>query len=259
MTFFSGTDTGCLHDNAENFPFLLSLIVNLEGDYKAKIAFIGQREQASKGLILNTRLGNLRLSLGETKNEDVLILCECNIVFEQEDYVIKRYDTLLKKAQTPKYPAYGSYKDYRDYSASNYHVKGFNSWDQDSYTKQTDLFAGLDLNYDKVDTFLIKLLNLDETATDLSLYLALKRLETKSNDKDFVLKIYEDLIEDNFEKFAESHWNTKDLSFDQLSEIADKAIRRINVFKEIQIGQDVAKVIQIFENEFYQEHYNGRN
>jgi hypothetical protein len=44
-TFFSGTDTSELHDNAPNHNYYLSLIVNYDGKWMAKVAICGAIEQ----------------------------------------------------------------------------------------------------------------------------------------------------------------------------------------------------------------------
>lgn len=263
-TFFSGTDTGCLHDNAANYPFLLSLIVNFEGDYKAKIAFIGKESESNKKLTLNERLSNLILDLGKSKSKDVLITCDCTIVLEQEDYVTKRYDKLLAKkkeaeerfASTRSY----NYSNYNNYGNSRYSDHNYwNTWNTDPFEKypnknQKTLFDDkpeyLDLSLNSLDNLMAKVIFVDPKMTSQSMYYTVK----KGNDRYLEIKndsekeLYLDYVEDNFGNMCDQHFN-KMCTPEEISKIAHRCIVRLKVFKDIPFVNNLVEMLESYDLE----------
>lgn len=97
-TFFSGTDTDELKDNAGSHNFYLSLIVNHKSDFCAKIGIIAEVEQEVKnkftfsfGLSFKDLVNNERT---ETKKDKQLLTIDCIIEFEQGDFEVARYNSI---------------------------------------------------------------------------------------------------------------------------------------------------------------------
>lgn len=99
-SFFSGTDKGELHNNAPNHVYYLSLIVNNEGSFIAKLAYMGKRLVKSRTGVLS-KFGKWTWSKLDTQQEeDVLFIHDCNITFQMTDGMkfTKRVADIIKRA-----------------------------------------------------------------------------------------------------------------------------------------------------------------
>ncbi len=252
--FFSITDMNDLHENAESYPFLLSLIVNFAegGSPVAKIAFTGKDTFEERTLSTNSRLKDLKVTLNEKeKTRDVLVLCDCKIEYGVQEYFSKRYSTLKEKESiTPYSPAYGGYgkstqgaynHSYNHYSPKHQGILDFDK-DEDKTDnpfkdkvgkwrekdkkgkknkhKKPGMFgdwkglmgdkkkiSSLDLTDAKIESFLISVVQCDMSAVDISLFVALKRLDSNSELQDEVMKsMWLDMIEDNLSTWVEEEF-----------------------------------------------------
>lgn len=138
-TFFSGTDTQELQDNAPNHNYYLSLIVNNEFKPTAKIAFVGKQEKKESAVRSffgdNGKLH--RFKTNKVVEEDVLFVYNCDIkadmdikvsdVFEQRLYeVVKEKEeaeakrkaaSKVKAATNISYKTPGVYNSYDTHTA----------------------------------------------------------------------------------------------------------------------------------------------
>lgn len=89
-TFFSGTDKGELHTNADKHLYYLSLIVNFSGKYKAKIAILVDHEP-----VLNYKNKNLYAG----KPAKALYLIDCDIFLESTKVLIDRVTALKEESK----------------------------------------------------------------------------------------------------------------------------------------------------------------
>lgn len=94
-TFFSGTDMQELHDNAGSHNYYLSLIVNHKSKFCAKIAIVAEAEIPETRSSYKFK-GNNTAEQFEFKNagskSDILMLLDCKIEFEQEEFEKLRYE-----------------------------------------------------------------------------------------------------------------------------------------------------------------------
>lgn len=131
--FFSGTDTGELHDNAPNHAYYLSLIVNYQhyDQWCAKVAIAGELETAgTKYTFSNTKEV---MAHADTKLEALFVM-DCVIELEGEEDLMQRVKQL--STPTPK------------------HTTGF-SWSAGSMFKEMSPVQGtLSLFEDDNDFFL---------------------------------------------------------------------------------------------------------
>lgn len=83
-TFFSGTDMQELQDNAPNYNYYLSLIVNNAFEPTAKIAFIGEQEKTEN--IVRSFFGDngklYKFNTKVNKKEKVLFIYNCEIEYD---------------------------------------------------------------------------------------------------------------------------------------------------------------------------------
>jgi proteasome lid subunit RPN8/RPN11 len=96
--FFSGTDTKELHDNADKYNYYLSLIVNHESQFCAKIAVAAQYNIEKANYTFKGFEGVETIETEGTKS-DVLMLIECDIEFEQSEFDIKQYEAIKTKKE----------------------------------------------------------------------------------------------------------------------------------------------------------------
>lgn len=103
-TFFSGTDIQELEDNAKLYNYYISLIVNFDGKYCAKIAFPGRQKATSV-----TTLTDSDGKPYEFKNDtecDVIFIGDLDVEYNKKELVIEEWLDLkikaLKEAKKPK-------------------------------------------------------------------------------------------------------------------------------------------------------------
>lgn len=81
-TFFSGTDTGTLYEQVGNYNYFLSLIVNYEGKFIAKIAMLGTEKTDGRELMTkNKKLFSFQKPK-ESIEEEVMYIIDCNVELE---------------------------------------------------------------------------------------------------------------------------------------------------------------------------------
>lgn len=226
-TFFSGTDMRELHDNAEYYPYYLSLIVNHYGKYCAKLAVVAKEEGSPRKLKTNKFL-NLDWVLGSKKEQAVLITMDCNIVLEQDEHFVKRLAELNKPKTTYKH-----WNSETQKSTNIIDLRSNSDWDKDwdkSYRHsgtQQSLFGepklptvtSIDLTRDNIKNYIIGVLNgciIDESNSGL--FMALKQFDTlygrKKEEKEFIY----DRIEQGCRDFADKYYKKtlNDLEFSVL-------------------------------------------
>jgi hypothetical protein len=84
-TFFSPTDYEQLNDRALSSNYLLMLIVNFRGEYKAKVAFVAKEEgkKSTKLVFANNADGFKPLTLSSPTDKQVLVVMDCKVEFEE--------------------------------------------------------------------------------------------------------------------------------------------------------------------------------
>lgn len=92
-SFFSGTDSDELAENAVNYNYYLSLIVNNAGKYVARVAFPGKIEGRTISYINNK---GVKIDI-PTPDEDVIFYYEMEIIIQQESLVDKVKRKFLSK------------------------------------------------------------------------------------------------------------------------------------------------------------------
>jgi len=184
--FFSGTDMAELHDNAGGHNYYLSLIVNHKSKFCAKIALVAERTiKSSKSedfITFNGSTGVDKINLisedEKDSTEKVLVLLDCNIEFEQDDFFKSRIDEITKpkvyKHSHVNYPKSSiGFKQTNMFGWDGYNYgDDYYEWMYDKYKKHpkpittNDHSIHNDLDSLKVKTFLVKWLSRDYTCED---------------------------------------------------------------------------------------------
>ncbi len=83
--FFSGTDSGNLHESAEFFEYYLSLIVNHSGDFVAKVSVEGMHK--ATGIMSTKGSRGQYIDVPYTVEEKCIFVHDCNIIWEASETV----------------------------------------------------------------------------------------------------------------------------------------------------------------------------
>ncbi len=145
--FFSGTDNEELTDNAPNYNYYLSLIVNNKNEYCAKIAFVGEIE--GRTIRFKNKKGEQQEIISPSKqctfNYDMEVLTESSNLIDS--FFIKQYDKITEVKPI-------SFNNINNYS--NFYSDKF------SNEKQVKLFDDIreteSKHWDKQAVYFIKLL-----------------------------------------------------------------------------------------------------
>lgn len=113
--FFSGTDDQELKDNVDKYVYYLSLIVNFDGKYVAKVAFIGELEQK-----FSVRGKGLRTQ----EPEKVLVMFELDVKMFLDEWFWTRMEDVEKASRERRRRSsvpvqhHNPYYNSRDYNKS---------------------------------------------------------------------------------------------------------------------------------------------
>ena len=231
-TFFSGTDMGELHNNTDKHLYYLSLIVNFETDFKAKIAVLGEEDSTViyRGKSLHTQ------------KMKKLYIVDCDILVENDFAFVDRVN-LLKEKNTKKQQEFskGKIKNpemfFPDYDFTSY------SKPQLTPTKNKNL-----LTHWEIQKILGALISQDEDNTS-GLYLAvtettkeLKLLTPAERKNDlqelsFFIENYLDVVLESIVSFQ--------ISEDLLPDVAEECL---NTLAYSQVSSDPYNLIKILKD-----------
>ena len=256
-SFFSGTDITELHDNVNNYPYYLSLIVNNDGDYCAKIAFVAE-ETSPSGLIVKEGLNcpeNI-LSLAESDGSKVMVTMDCKVVWDVPTAFKDKITELLTKKNT--YPNY-TYNDERRFPThgnsqgsffpQEKREESFQKWKEKNQKKQEQVC----LTDDNISLSIVRLVNLDLKTLDRTIgfnlkcqdayYRSLPELQ-KAKYIDSMEDIYEDVLNSTFVMITKDN----ELTEEEVREISLALVRKINSvqFKDLSIVHRLNDILSCY-------------
>jgi len=214
--YFSGVDNDELKDNAEDYNAYLSLIVGFNLDYKARVAFITEKEIENVTRFSTKNMNDESFNFGtkDTKTEKVVCYYDCDVEMKLDikDSFQQRYNDILKeKKKTNKQASnYKKQYPYNGYSRQQRKV-GFRQ--NGSYNKdnQTDVF---DSKYTMSDirSFICKVASFNPNEKSTLVRNRLQHLDKKTNvhvylNKENVLNIIDECIAS---VFSENEVNNMD-------------------------------------------------
>ncbi len=279
-TFFSGTDSGELHDHAEAHNYYLSLIVNHKSQFMAKIALVANRTIKTTGIAedfitFKGSNGEAKIDLvaEETKDsiEKILVTMDCEISFEQDDFFKAKIDEITKpKTYNYPKPSYTPKHTQDREIGFNRQAKldfddGYGGWGEDwddnlGWTKREKYNKPITINDNsinkpsihndldslKVKTFLIKWISQDYTCEDkLSEVLKL----ANSNSRGKVLDHYLNNLDRNIKPYF---GNVFDVDYQNISdmEVEKLAIQCITELKKYVSGymivEDIINLLDLY-------------
>lgn len=119
-TGFSATDNEELAENTENYPSYVSLIVNYEGKYSARVAFVTTIQKEINQTTSYKNVNNESINNRSTYTEEKKVVCyyDCDVSIDRliTQSFMDRYDK-INSQQSTNVIGYGSYgKPYQGYS-----------------------------------------------------------------------------------------------------------------------------------------------
>lgn len=288
-TFFSGTDTDELHENAQNYNYYLSLIVNHASIPCAKIGLVGKRQTANPNISFKGESGNdtqFVFSSTQQNEETVIVEISCDVIYEADEFIEAHYE---------KIKASKVVVNTNVYTPNQYNNKPFSTHGEFNSNNWGFPF------HKKGDMFLVKLLNLDKRANGTLWYSLSDNCKTykqasiktrakilnnyRSNFKGFVQSFYNDGVTPSKTQLfnaacSAKHWLTYhpayeaellvvDLSriFTELIEKYDSNSKFEDVsetqdafgieFPELAFGQEDDKKDKINDDDEYSRYYRG--
>lgn len=206
--FFSGTDIQELHDNVHLYSYYLSLIVNFDGKWCAKIAKLIDVESSSY-TITEEDEDDVIVNIPSKK---VMITFDLNIEFEQseayDDVVELRIAEIQERKKKEeeekkkKQPLFNNpYQTNIFKSTDNYYHSSLNAYN--NWYKQYDKLSTDDYEYN-IDWFISSLIYLDPYA-DEPLHDALQDL--KDHESDPYFNVYIEQLNENVVNYAIDHFD----------------------------------------------------
>ena len=236
-TFFSNTDQNELKDNAKNFNYYISLIVNFDGNYCAKIALPTESETKTKVNCKDSE-GKIFTKLF-TQNEKQILIGELDIVKESNalapQWLVDRQIELVKKNVRPTITtpfSYGSFKDKNTVSTPGTIYRGHFASPRDLYEADYNDFE-MPVNKEFVPKakltgkeFLSALINLDASKRYRPIYQSINELKDIDEYEQEMLGA---VIDTNIEIIYGNMTDDKDMI--GFSEICIDAIEELNKYK----------------------------
>lgn len=235
MLFFSGTDTDTLLNCANQFDFLLSVIVNHKDHPIAKISQAGEIEalETFKYKFKGSQVYKEPVKV----NKEVVLVWDCKVVIENNDIrselevcerIYKETQEKISKQQT----------SFIGYNRPISPIKN-DSWDWGKYSKQTNLFE--DTEVDIVDPIYSKLSIKEKTIELLKMCLlqmqftenhtltqAREEYKTSKQELQYSLKELKSETEDCLDEYFEVLFTKKELE-------------DVKIIKEIETHLDIIK------------------
>lgn len=209
-TFFSGTDYSELNDNCKNFNYYISLIVNFDGKYRAKIAFPTISETKTKVKCKDSN--GVTFIKSFTRNESQILIGDLDIEKQSShiapDWLVERHIELVKKnsVTTNRPSIYQSIPPSNKYSPRDFYqdeARDFNSF-LNSFDSIEPMKNSLKSTPKE---FVSALINLDCDKKNMSIYHSISSIKDITDEE---LDFFEDAIDANIEIFYNNLFGDKD-------------------------------------------------
>lgn len=294
--FFSGTDISELHDNAGSHNYYLSLIVNHKSQYCAKIAFVAERTIKSsqeadflqfKGTDGEVTQIDLQSNDKKDKVEKVLVILDCEIIFEQDEFLEKRIQD-LKDAKKPKSYVNQNYVNVAQSAPIGFKSKTIAGWNMmtkkqkkaylksgvqtsildDQYSdmgfNQEDWELGRELPYNPhvksdykakyfdaydIIAFLVKWLSRDNLCGD-SLLQVIRQFSIASSIGHWKCKDMLDDLSREFDKYYSFQFHILESNINKVDRemLAEKCAIKLKDFSQFKICEDIIDILDDISN-----------
>lgn len=250
-TFFSGTDDQELQDNAPSHNYYLSLIVNFDSEYKAKIAFIGHHKSNSSGSIVfkGDSGDDETMNLGsKATDKKVLVTVDMDIEFENDAVFIEKTAKLQEpKVKPAVYHHYNYGKEDESWNSYDGYEWYGNTYKKNKKYKDTDYIQSdlpfdqpLDYSETNVSSFLVKLLS-NDTLAEGNLSVILDQVDRDTHQS--MMKMAIDAMDDNIREFHKSVFNKANTD-ENISKLSVACIDILKRFYNFAIAEELTDMFE---------------
>jgi hypothetical protein len=135
QTFFSGTDSSELENNAILYNYYISLIVNFDGKYCAKIAFPGKQQKYSKTILKDSE--GLPYEVELSSENEVIFIGDLDVEYNKDEVIGDKW-LLDKIASLQEAKKAKSVPILKSYPTSGY--KPYDNYYERMYGSQYEIF-----------------------------------------------------------------------------------------------------------------------
>ena len=207
--YFSGVDMGELQDNVDKHNYYLSLVVNFNGNYAAKVVFLSDMHTTAKMNFVN--------DAGETKHfkkakiEKHMVVINMRIFYDEiGGFFSDRLDAIVKKETEKEKAAEAARK--RRYSGSSHHNSHFHEHNYPSLPAHNQRPVGSKIIPDKMTSWEIENLTKNilmfdtELKTASNVYSTLHQI-AKQMDEEGQADLYYDYLLNHIEKVIDAYFD----------------------------------------------------
>jgi hypothetical protein len=238
--FFSGTDTDELKENVDKYNYYLSLIVNFDGKYCAKVAFLSDVNIES-GMNYSDESGKKHVFKIKEK-ETRMVVINMDILYGIDSFTKERIIQINKKIEEEEAKKqksfstgnfnnrnqFGNNKGFDDEYYYGYNYGGYgNDYGRDNKTQIAQPDPS-NLTTSEVEKFTRNLISVNPELSEIrAVYSVLS--EIAEDTKQGGIDMYYDYLAENIDTIIEAFFEGP-LVYNQLAVVFDEVIRSINRF-----------------------------
>lgn len=245
-TFFSGTDQQELHDNVELYNYYLSLIVNFEGDYTAKIVTLAR--DSDSVVWMKNREGEYVQYL--EKGGERMIQFDCDIHLVTEDFLQKQLEETVakKKAEAAARAAAAKANQVKSTQHGTTGKAGKSPQSGKQYSLPLTTVPSDEDVYVfplmEVSRFMSKWIALDLINEDM-LAINYQDVEAKMKDADeAACELFQQMLVDNFVTMACDHFEMPEVD-EAMLELAQSCKKLNENFEHFDINDAISEALDI--------------
>ena len=244
--YFSGVDTGELQDNVDKYNYYLSFVVNFNGNYAAKVAFLSDMHTTSKMNFINDA-GVLK-HFKQSKVEKHMVIIDMRILYaELGGFFSDRLEAIVKKNDAKPKAGYQYGAGY-----GGHHNSHFHNQNMDQLPAHNQRAIGSKIIPDKMTSWEIEKLTKNilmfdnELKTESNVYAVLHQI-VKSDDAE--MDLYYDYLLNHIDGVLDAYFDDIFLDNDERVIVIKEVLMCIKKFEGLPI---LAELITNLEETFEQ-------
>jgi hypothetical protein len=231
--FFSDTDVSELQDNAKNYNYYTSLIVNFAHEYCAKIAIPSKTSSNLLSKFKNALGKYVSISLVK-EEKDILLLGDLKVVIENKVTVPEWLPLRIKVLQSIKEEVKVPFiRDFNTFSNDEY--LGKDTIKKYNFTKDIDFSK-----VDKKKQFLTSLINLNEDNKNGSLLFSLDKLKDLPEAEQ---ELFAQALEENIEILHDKVYGSNDFFRKHCAEALSELLTHEKKYEELDLFDVICQTL----------------
>ena len=244
--YFSGVDTGELQDNVDKYNYYLSFVVNFNGNYAAKVAFLSDMHTTSKMNYMND--AGVIKHFKQSKVEKHMVIIDMRIMYaELGGFFSDRLDEIVKKNDAKPKSGFQYGAGY-----GGHHNSHFHNQNMDQLPAHNQRAIGSKIIPDKMTSWEIEKLTKNilmfdnELKTESNVYAVLHQI-VKSDDAE--MDLYYDYLLNHIDGVLDAYFDDIFLDNDERVIVIKEVLMCIKKFEGLPI---LAELITNLEETFEQ-------